>query len=51
MNDVSGGRGPKTDWEIAQEATLLPILDVAAKLGIPSQSVEPFGHYKAKIGM
>jgi len=41
----------KTDWEIAQEAKLLPIGDVAAKLGIPSGSIEPFGHFKAKIGM
>ncbi|HEY3638096.1 MAG TPA: formate--tetrahydrofolate ligase [Rhizomicrobium sp.] len=48
MNDSARA---KTDWEIAQEAKLLPIQEVAAKLGIPSQSLEPFGHYKAKIGM
>ena len=51
MNDVTTELRAKTDWEIAQEAKLLPINEVAAKLGIPSESVEPFGHYKAKIGM
>lgn len=51
MNDVSARTRAKTDWEIAQEATLLPIQEVAAKLGIPAESVEPFGHHKAKIGM
>ena len=50
MNDVAQ-RAPKTDWEIAQQAKLLPIQEVARKLGIPSGSVEPFGHHKAKIGM
>ena len=48
MNDTVRA---KTDWEIAQEAKLLPIHEVAAKLGIPAESIEPFGHYKAKIGM
>jgi len=42
---------PKTDWEIAQAATLQPIQAIADKLGIPAQSVEPFGHHKAKISM
>src|SRR6478609_6908061 len=43
---------PKTDWEIAQAATLRPIIDVARdRLGIPADQVEPYGHYKAKIGM
>jgi formate--tetrahydrofolate ligase len=43
---------PKTDWEIAQAATLRPILDLARdRLGIPPDSVEPYGHDKAKIGM
>ncbi|HEX4081020.1 MAG TPA: formate--tetrahydrofolate ligase [Rhizomicrobium sp.] len=51
MNDVIGGRRAATDWEIAQDATLLPIQEIAAKLAIPSGSLEPFGHYKAKIGM
>ena len=42
---------PKSDWEIAQAATVLPIQKIADKLGIPPESVEPFGHHKAKISM
>ena len=42
---------PKTDWEIAQAATIRPITEVAQKrLGIPLEDLEPYGHYKAKIG-
>ncbi len=37
--------------EIAQAATLLRIGEVAHKLGIPEQFVEPYGHYKAKISL
>lgn len=51
MNDVTSDGRSKTDWEIAQEATLLPIQDIAGKVGIPPESVEPFGHHKAKIAM
>src|SRR5215469_17004067 len=50
MNDTAKSQA-KTDWEIAQEAKLLPIREVAAKLGIPEKCIEPFGHHKAKIGM
>ncbi|HLY05233.1 MAG TPA: formate--tetrahydrofolate ligase, partial [Rhizomicrobium sp.] len=50
MNDIARPT-PKTDWEIAQAANLLPIRDVAAELGIPCESLEPFGHHKAKISM
>ena len=50
MNDIARPT-PKTDWEIAQAAKLLPIRDIAAKLNIPWESIEPFGHYKAKIAM
>jgi formate--tetrahydrofolate ligase len=43
---------PKTDWEIAQAAKLRPITELARdRLGIPVESVEPYGHDKAKIGM
>jgi formate--tetrahydrofolate ligase len=43
---------PKTDWEIAQAAKLRPIIELARdRLGIPAESVEPYGHDKAKIGM
>src|SRR3984957_4655618 len=51
MNDVTAKAPAKTDWEIAQEATLLPIQDIGAKLGIPADSLEHFGRYKAKIDM
>ena len=39
----------KTDIEIAQEATLLHIKDVAKKLDIPEDGLEFYGKYKAKI--
>jgi len=39
----------KSDIEIAQAAKLRPIQEIAAKLGIPSESLIPFGHDKAKI--
>ena len=42
---------PKTDWEIASAATLKPIQAIADRLDIPAAHIEPFGHYKAKIGM
>jgi len=40
----------KTDIEIAREATKKPILEIGAKLGIPAESLLPYGHDKAKIG-
>ena len=39
----------RSDIEIAQAATLSPIVDVAAKLHIPADAVNPYGRYKAKI--
>jgi formate--tetrahydrofolate ligase len=43
---------PTNDWEIAQAATMRPIVDVAReRLGIPADQLEPYGHHKAKIGM
>ncbi len=41
----------KTDIEIAQDAKPERIADIAAKLDIPESSLEPFGHYKAKISL
>jgi len=38
-----------SDIEIAQAATMEPIGDIAAKLGIPLANIEPYGHYKAKV--
>ena len=39
----------KTDIEIAQEAVMLPIKEVAAKAGIKEDDLELYGKYKAKI--
>ena len=39
----------KTDIQIAQEATMLPIKDVAASIGIEEDDLELYGKYKAKI--
>ena len=38
-----------TDIEIAQQAKMLKIKDIAAELGISEDELEPYGHYKAKI--
>jgi formate--tetrahydrofolate ligase len=40
-----------SDIEIAQKATMLPIVDIAARLGIPAESIENYGRYKAKISL
>jgi formate--tetrahydrofolate ligase len=43
---------PKTDIQIAQEAKIRPILDVATeRLGIPPKDLLLYGHYKAKISL
>ena len=39
----------KTDIQIAQEATMLPIKDVAASIGLEEDDLELYGKYKAKI--
>jgi len=39
----------KTDIEIAQEAKMLPIKEVAANIGIEEDDLEFYGKYKAKI--
>jgi formyltetrahydrofolate synthetase len=41
----------KSSLEIAQEARLRPIEDVAADLGLEPDEVEPYGRYKAKIAL
>jgi formate--tetrahydrofolate ligase len=40
-----------SDIEIAREAKMKPIREVAAKLGIKEEHLLPFGHTKAKISM
>ena len=37
--------------EIAQDATLRPILDVAADAGLLPDEIEPYGRYKAKVDL
>lgn len=39
----------KTDIQIAQEATMKPIKEVAASIGIQEDDLELYGKYKAKI--
>ena len=39
----------KSDIEIAQEAKMKPIADIAASLGLTDEDVIPYGRYKAKI--
>lgn len=39
----------KSDIEIAQETEMMPIEDVAAKLGLTRNDIELYGNYKAKI--
>jgi formate--tetrahydrofolate ligase len=39
----------KSDIEIAREATLKPISEIAQKLDISPESFKPFGHDKAKL--
>ena len=39
----------KSDIEIAQEAQLLPIGEIASKLDIPDEALELYGKYKAKL--
>jgi formate--tetrahydrofolate ligase len=43
---------PKSDLEISQEANMAPIMGIAEeKLGVPAESLEPYGHYKAKVSL
>ncbi|MFN5745462.1 MAG: formate--tetrahydrofolate ligase [Methylococcaceae bacterium] len=41
-----------SDIEIARQARMLPIIDLARdRLGIPAASLDPYGHYKAKLSL
>src|ERR1700716_695231 len=42
---------PLSDIEIAQQAKMQRIVQLAQKLGIPEDTLEPYGHYKAKISL
>ena len=39
-----------TDLAIARATTLRPIAEIAAKLDIPAEALEPYGRFKAKVG-
>jgi formate--tetrahydrofolate ligase len=41
----------KSDIEIAQAATPLPIGEIASRLGIPDSALEPYGRLKAKVSL
>ncbi len=41
----------KSDLDIAQEATLKPIAEIAAGLGLNEDEVELYGRYKAKVSL
>ncbi len=40
---------PLSDLDIAMEATMKPITEIAQSIGIEGEALEPYGHYKAKI--
>src|SRR3954451_19675700 len=41
----------KSSLEIAQEAELVPIERIAENVGLEPDEIEPYGRYKAKIGL
>jgi formate--tetrahydrofolate ligase len=41
----------KTDIEIAQESTMLPIINIAQSLGLSEDDIELYGKYKAKVSL
>jgi len=41
---------PKSDIEIARAATKKPIGEIGARLDIPYEHLQPYGHDKAKVG-
>ena len=40
-----------SDIEIAQAAKMNRIGEIARKLGVPDEALEPYGHYKAKVSL
>ena len=40
-----------SDIEIARAATMQPITEIGAQLGLPAQAIQPYGHTKAKISL
>ncbi len=48
---VNDNAKPLSNIAIAQQARMRPIAEIAAKLGIPDDKLEPYGRYKAKIAL
>jgi formate--tetrahydrofolate ligase len=40
-----------SDIEIAQQAKMQRAIELARRLGIPEDALEPYGHYKAKVSL
>jgi formyltetrahydrofolate synthetase len=52
MPSTTGEDAPmKTSLEIAQEAVLQPIDQIAERAGLESDEIEPYGRYKAKVSL
>lgn len=52
MSDSAAARATPSNIEIAQHAKLLPIVPLAhERLGIPEDSLEPYGRFKAKVSL
>jgi len=49
MTTDSARPAPRGDLEIARSIPLLPITELAARLGIEEEELAPYGRYKAKI--
>jgi formyltetrahydrofolate synthetase len=41
----------KTDIEIAQEARMSPIIEIARSIGLDEDDIELYGKYKAKVSL
>lgn len=41
----------KTDIEIAREASMQRVSQIAEQLQIPDEALQPYGHYKAKVAL
>jgi formate--tetrahydrofolate ligase len=41
----------KSDLQIAQEAGIKKIMDIAGQLDVTEEEIEPYGHYKAKLSL
>src|SRR5579885_1583208 len=49
---MRGGAAPmKSGLEIAQEAVLRPITEIAAAAGLVPDEIEPYGSYRAKVSL